>query len=131
MRLWRLSKSLNIVPRRRSVEDVDARRAHQRLEQARQRAQRRIARGDLVRIGEEARQVFAVGGLAVAMLQAREDAEHLQVALQPDPFELAPELPEIGTHRKAGSSGRLPVADGPVDLLLFVPRQERIAPRSE
>src|ERR1019366_708336 len=100
------------------VEGVDARRAHQGLEQSRQRAQRRIARRDLVRIGEKARQVFAVCRLAVAMLQAREDAEHLQVALQPDPFELAPEFGKSGRDRKAALFPRLPKAYRPIDLLL-------------
>ena len=47
----------------------------------------RVARRDLVRVGEEARQVRAVRRLAVAMLQAGEDAEHLQVALQAHPLD--------------------------------------------
>src|SRR5437764_887527 len=79
-----------------------------------------VARRDLVRIGEEARQVGAVGGLAVAVLQAREDAEHLQVALQADPFDAAPELAEVGRDRQLRLARRLPVADGPVELLFLV-----------
>ena len=88
---------------------------------------RRVARRDLVRVGEEARQVGAVRGLAVAVLQAREDAEHLQVALQADPFDAAPELAEVGRHRQPRLARRFPVADRPVELLLLVPRDEGVA----
>ena len=95
-----------------SVERFDRRRAHQRLEQPGERPQRRVARRDLVRIGEEARQVLAVRRLAVAVLQAREDAEHLQVALQADPFEVAPELAEVGVAPAARPCAP-PASSGP------------------
>ena len=103
-------------------------RAHQRLEQARQRPELRVARRHLVRVGEEARQVGAVRRLGIAVLEAREDAEHLQVALQAHPFER-----RARTRRSRRSSGKprlarhLPVADRPVDLLLFLPRDEGVA----
>ena len=102
-------------------------RAHQRLEQPRQRPQAVVARRHLVRVGEEARQVLAVLRLAVAVLQAAEDAQHLQVALQAHPLELAPELAEVVGQRQAGLARRLPVAHRPVDLLLLVPGDEGVA----
>ena len=60
--------------------------------------------------------------LAVAVLQAAEDAEHLQVALQAHPFEL-----RARTRRSPSSTGRpalrarLPVAHRPVEHVLLVP----------
>jgi hypothetical protein len=82
-------------------------------------------------IGEEARQVLRVLRLAVAVLQAAEDAQHLQVPLQPHPFEGAPELAEVVAEvlaqRHAGASRLLPPAHGPVELALLVPADEGVA----
>ena len=115
-------------PRRgRASGTRDALGAHQRLEQARQRPELRVARRHLVRIGEEARQVGAVGRLGIAMLEAREDAEHLEMALQPHPLERAPELAEVAVDRQPGLARHLPVAHRPVDLLLLVPGDEGVA----
>src|SRR5205085_10452218 len=85
----------------RSEEHVGPRLAHQRLEQPRERSEPVVARRHVVRVTEETRQVFAVLRLAVTVLQAAEDAEHLEVALQPHPFELPPEVAEVVGHRQA------------------------------
>eukprot|EP01034_Spumella_vulgaris_P044350 gene44350-55155_t len=56
--------------------------AAQVFQQVGQRRQFDIARADLDRIREEARQVDDVAGLAIAIVQAAIDAQDLQVALQ-------------------------------------------------
>ena len=106
-----------------SVERVDAAGAHQRLEQPRQRPQAVVARGHLVRVGEEARQVLAVLRLAVAVLQAAEDAQHLQVALQAHPFELAPELAEVVGHRQRRPGAPAPSSAPPSRSPALRPRR--------
>ena len=65
--------------------------------------------------------------LAVAVVDAREDAEHLEVALQPHPLERAPELGEIAVHRKARVFRLLPIARAPVEHALLLPADEGIA----
>jgi hypothetical protein len=47
-------------------------------------------------IVHDQRHVLQITGLAVAMAQAGEDAEHLDVALHAHPFEITVELAEIG-----------------------------------
>ena len=80
-----------------------------------------------MRVGEEARQVGEVLRLAVAVLQAAEDAEHLQVALQAHPFDRAVELAEVVVDRQAGLARRLPVAHRQVEHELLVPGEEGVA----
>ena len=81
----------------------------------------------MVRVAPDQRQVLQVAVLAVAVGQAREDAQHLQVALQAHPLEVAPEQAEVLLHRHAGLARALPVARGPVDLDGFIPLDVGVA----
>src|SRR5688572_24527960 len=65
------------------------------IHQARKRRELAIALGDGARVTHEARSVLEIAGFAVAEMDAREDAQDLQVALQPHPFEVAVEGAEI------------------------------------
>ena len=97
------------------------------VDQAQQRRQFAVAAGGGADVGDEARRVGQVLGLAVAQRQPREDARHLQVALQAHPLDRAVELAEVGVHRQAGLARLLPVAHGDVEHELLVPAQEGIA----
>src|SRR5574343_1979931 len=101
--------------------------AFQPVEQVLQRVQLDVAGGSLAGVVDEARQVLAVFVLAVAVFQAAEDAEHLEVTLQAHQFVLAPEGAEILAHRQAGGAGLFSVADDPVDFLFFFPGDEGVA----
>jgi hypothetical protein len=79
------------------------------------------------KVSHHAWHIVEVAGLAVAVIQARENAEHLQLALHAHPFEIPPECGEIGAHRQAALARALPIADSPVDLPLLVPRDIGIA----
>src|SRR5688572_6017709 len=96
------------------------------VEQARERGELAVALRDGTRVTEETRRVFHVAGLAIAVRDAREDAEHLEVALQPHPLELAKERGEVGIDREAGAPRLLPVADRPVENGLLGPADERV-----
>ena len=52
-----------------------------------------VERGGLARIREHARQILEISRLAVAIEQARENAQHLDVPLQPHEIEPSHELP--------------------------------------
>src|SRR5574343_1924415 len=101
--------------------------AFQPVEQVLQRFQLDVAGGGLAGVVDEARQVVDVLVLADAVLEAAEDAEHLEVALQAHQFVLAPEGAEVLAHRQAGGAGLFPVADDPVDFLFLVPGNESVA----
>ena len=68
-----------------------------------------------------------VRGFAVADMQSREDAEHLQLPLDAHPFEVAPECAEVRSDGQLRGACTLPIADRPVQLLLLVPLDVRIA----
>src|SRR5688572_12491728 len=74
-----------------------------------------------------ARRVLQVFRLAVAVIDAREDAQHLEVALQSHPLQRAPELAEIGPHRQARALRPFPIAHRPVEHALFLPADKRVA----
>ena len=93
----------------------------------RQRRQFPVAPCNQQRVGDEARGIGKVLGLAVAVVDAREDAEHLEMALQPHPLEGAPELGEVRRHRKPGAPGLFPIARRAVEHALLVPADERVA----
>src|SRR5687768_1628117 len=117
-----------IIAFKRSHRAVDRRLAPLELaHQARKRRELAIALGDGERIAHEARGVLEIAGLAVAEMDAREDAQHLEVALQPHPFEITVERGEIGIDRQPRPPGLLPVARAPVDDALLLPAQERVA----
>ncbi len=71
-----------------------------------QRGSSRVARAGLAHVVERARQVGQVAGLAVAVPQAAEDAEHLEVPLHADEVEPAQELrvARAGRRRRARCS---------------------------
>src|SRR5512138_650090 len=97
------------------------------VQQAQERRELAIALRHVTRVAEEARRVAEILRLAVAVVDAREDAEHLEVALQAHPFERAPELAEVGVDRETGALRLLPVAHGPVEHALLFPAHERVA----
>src|SRR4051794_29409148 len=72
----------------------------QRVEQPRERRELAVSADHGTGVAEEARRVGEILGLAVAVVQAREDAHHLEVTLQSHPLERAPELAEIGVDRQ-------------------------------
>jgi hypothetical protein len=61
----------------------------------------RVAAGRLAHVFEHGRQVAQVQVLAVAVVQAAEQAEDFQVALQGREFEIAVEGVDVGIHRQA------------------------------
>src|SRR5437879_5871514 len=83
-----------------------------------------VARDRAAHVADEARRVAEVIRLAVAVVQAREDPEHLEVALHAHPFDVAPEIGEVLAHGKPGAPRLLPIADGAVEHALLVPAHE-------
>src|SRR5262245_51328688 len=72
----------------RSERVPDARRdTFERVEQAREGQERGVALGHVAYVAHEARRVGKILRLAVPVLDARENAEHFQVALQAHPLE--------------------------------------------
>src|SRR5260370_392454 len=65
------------------------------VDQAQQRRQLAVAAAGGADVVDEARRVGQVAGLAVAQRQPREDAGHLEVALQAHPLHAPVELAEI------------------------------------
>src|SRR3569832_1547779 len=67
-----------------SKSEADLRRlGFERVEQSDQRRQCLVAAGRLARVIQRQRQILQITVLAVTMIQPRENAEHLQMALQP------------------------------------------------
>src|SRR5487761_2371752 len=97
------------------------RAAFQGFQEAGQRSELAVARACAPQIAPHARHVVHVLILAVAVLQAREDAEDLELALNAHPLVIAPELREVGRYGQSGLSCALPVADRPVELALLAP----------
>src|SRR5262245_62861633 len=63
----------------------------QLVEQARERRELAVALRDGPRVAQEARRILEITALAVAIADAGEDAQHLEMALQPHPLEIAVE----------------------------------------
>src|SRR5262245_55817425 len=104
---------------------AEARRlALEPVEQACERQERTVALGDTAHILHEARRVGEILRLAIAILDAREDSEHLEVALQSHPLEGAIEVAKVLGHRQLGRAGRFPVPHGPVEHALLIPTDE-------
>eukprot|EP01022_Parablepharisma_sp_SALTPOND_P033110 TRINITY_DN881_c1_g1_i15.p1 TRINITY_DN881_c1_g1~~TRINITY_DN881_c1_g1_i15.p1 ORF type:complete len:1351 (-),score=485.80 TRINITY_DN881_c1_g1_i15:36729-40781(-) len=99
----------------------------QLLDQAHQRCESHIAARGLEGVFHDQRQVLQVAVLAIAMPQAGEDAQHLEVALQAHPLEVAVEGIDVGRDRQAGAAGLFPVADGPVQHHFLVPLDVGVA----
>src|SRR5712691_9072255 len=79
------------------------------VEEPGERGECGVALGHCARIAEEARRILEIFWLAVAIVDAREDTEDLEVALQSHPLERAPELREAGFHRQPGAPRFFPV----------------------
>src|SRR5207302_10146836 len=77
-------------------------------------------------ISKKTRRVFDVSRLAVAMANARENAEHLQMALQTHPLDVAPEHAEIAVDGQPRATRALPITDRPVEHALLGPADEGI-----
>ena len=97
------------------------------IEQANQRLQFEIALARAPQVGHHARYVVQVGVLAVAVAEAGEDAEHLDLPLRAHPLVVAVEVVEVGVNRQAGLARHFPVADDEIELVLLVPRDVRVA----
>src|SRR5690349_18296200 len=97
------------------------------IENTQQRRKLRVTRGDGARIGDETGGILEIATLAVAVVDAREDAENLQVSLQAHPLEIMIEAAEIRVDRQAAALGFFPVSCRPVYDALLVPGQECIA----
>src|SRR5258706_227066 len=80
-----------------------------------------IARARTAEIAHDPRHVIQVRALAVAMIEPREDAKHLELALHAHPLEITPERGEIGGDRQGGVARTLPASRRPVELPLLVP----------
>jgi hypothetical protein len=102
------------------------------IEQARERSQLGVALAGSTEVAEYAWHVLEVVALSVAVAKAREDAEHLELALRAHPFVVAVEIVKVGAHRQASLAGSLPVADhivqflvlGPLDIGVAIERNE-------
>src|SRR6266852_9365329 len=97
------------------------------VEQSRERSELAIAGRDRARVADEARRVLEILRLAVAVADAREDAEHLAMALQPHPLQRAPELREVRHDRQCRALRLFPVAHAPVEHPFLVPADESVA----
>src|SRR5207245_9433759 len=86
----------------------------ERVEKAEQRREVAIASAGASKVTHHPRHFLQITVLAVAMEEARKNAEHLELSLHAHPFEVAPELGEVPTYRKPGRARPLPVARGPV-----------------
>src|SRR5262249_40364266 len=82
-------RSRSPFPAAKIITRIDARSslASEIVQQSGERSECRVTLADLAGVADEARRVGEVPGLAVAIVDAREDAEHLQVPLQPHPLE--------------------------------------------
>src|SRR5688572_3101304 len=96
------------------------------VEQPGERGELAVALRDGTRVVEEARRVFHVARLAIAVRDAREDAENLEMSLQAHPLERAEERREVGVDRETGAPRLLPVADRPVENGFLGPADERV-----
>src|SRR5690606_34564972 len=97
------------------------------VDQAGQPGERPVAGHRATQVAEHPRHVVEVAMLAVTMRQAREDAEHLQLALHAHPFVVAVEVAEVAGHGQPGRPGGFPVAHHPVDLAILGPVDVGIA----
>src|SRR5450432_2044650 len=86
------------------------------VEQAQQRRQLVVAGARIAQIAHDPRHFLEVRVFAVAIMEARKDAQYLELALHAHPFEIAPERAEIRADRKSRRPRALPVARRPVDL---------------
>ena len=71
------------------------------VEEPHEGSQLGIAPADRARVFKEARRVVEIAGFAVAVMDARENAEHLEVPLQAHPFEIAVKRAKIGVDRQS------------------------------
>src|SRR3954464_14356958 len=102
------------LPAARIMARMDARSlAFQFVQQTGQRSKRGVALADVPGVADEPRRIGQVLGLAVAIVDAREDAEHLEMALQPHPFEGTPEFAEVRGYRQGRGARFLPIPHRP------------------
>src|SRR5689334_14953619 len=97
------------------------------IKNTQQRRKFRVTRGNGARIGDETGRILEIATFAVAIVNAREDAEYLQVTLQTHPLEILIEASEIRIDRQTDALRFFPVSRGPVYDALLVPAQECIA----
>src|SRR5690606_4935783 len=97
------------------------------VDQAREAGERVVAGQRPSQVAQHARHVVEVAVLAVTMRQPREDAQHLELALDAHPFVVAIEIAEVPGNRQPGRPGGLPVAHHPVDLAFLGPVDIRVA----
>ncbi len=91
------------------------------IEQVEQGLEILVARAGRAQVFHHQRHIFQVAVLAVAVVQTREDAQHLDVALNAHQLEVAVEFAEIFLHRKTCAPCPFPVGDQPVYDLFLVP----------
>src|SRR5439155_25776498 len=65
--------------------------------------------------------VFQIAVLAVPKGKAREDSQHLELALGSHPLEIPIEIGEITADRQPLGAGLLPIADRPIDDAFLAP----------
>src|SRR5450759_2174470 len=93
----------------------------QYIEQIQQRLEVDVACASGAQIRHHQRQIFQVAVLAVAVIQARENAQYLEMTLHTHPFVIAVEHGEIIGHRQASLARFFPIAYQPVDHFCFFP----------
>ena len=91
------------------------------IQQVEQGPEADIALACSAQIVHNQRQVFQVTVFAVAVIQAREDAQHLEMALHAHPLIVAVETGKIVSYRQPGLARLFPVADQPVERFRFFP----------
>src|SRR5471030_2730708 len=93
----------------------------ERIEQPRKGPQRPVPFRHLPRITNKPRQIGQILRFSIAMINTREQPQHLDMALQSHPFDLPVKLAEIGIHRQSGLARAFPVVDEAVEFEFFFP----------
>src|SRR5213080_2030585 len=103
----------------------------QLVEQLEKRPERSVATAGSAQISHDAWHRGEIHALAVAMVQAREDAEHLELPLHAHPFEVPPEIAEVRGYRQSRVFGPLPVSNRPIELIFLVPCDVRVTQKRD
>src|SRR5688572_18727305 len=80
------------------------------VEQSHQRSECMVAQGDNAHVSDKARRINKILAFAVAVIEARENTQHLEMALHAHPFEIAVEAAEVGINRQTCAFSLLPIA---------------------
>src|SRR5947207_1221887 len=97
------------------------------LKQAPERGKLVITLARAPQVAHHERLVFQIAVLAVPKGKAREDSQHLELALGSHPLEIPIEIGEITADRQPLGAGLLPIADRPIDDAFLAPSDVGVA----